>query len=125
IRDRNVTGVQTCALPISHETAVTIDEEVRAIIDRCYDTAERILHENRDKLEAMAQALMLYETIDADQIDDIMNGRTPRPPKDWDEPGDDGGVKASAEPAATAEADTAEQADGADDDAIGGPANTH
>ncbi|HLR17694.1 MAG TPA: ATP-dependent zinc metalloprotease FtsH [Alcanivoracaceae bacterium] len=110
---------------VSHETAVTIDEEVRAIIDRCYDTAERILHENRDKLEAMAQALMLYETIDADQIDDIMNGRTPRPPKDWDEPGDDGGVKASAEPAATAEADTAEQADGADDDAIGGPANTH
>lgn len=110
---------------VSHETAVTIDEEVRAIIDRCYDTAERILHENRDKLEAMAQALMLYETIDADQIDDIMNGRTPRPPKDWDEPGDDGGVKASAEPAVTAEADTAEQADGADDDAIGGPANTH
>lgn len=106
---------------VSEQTAMAIDEEVRAIVDRCYDEAERILHANRDKLEAMAQALMKYETIDADQIDDIMNDRTPRPPKDWDEPGDDdGGVKV-----AEAETRSSADADDAGDDVIGGPANTH
>src|SRR5699024_10198108 len=105
---------------VSEQTAMAIDEEVRAIIDRCDDSAERILHENRDKLEAMAQALMKYETIDAEQIDDIMSGRTPRPPKDWDEPGDDGGLHAGE-----TEADTAAEAEGNSDDAIGGPANIH
>ncbi len=100
---------------ISQQTAEEIDREVRAIIDASYARAEKILHENRDKLEAMAQALMKYETIDADQIDDIMNGRTPRPPKDWDEPGA-GGVAASVE--------TTTKADDAGDDAIAGPANS-
>ena len=51
-----------------------IDEEVRRIIDECYGVAQRLLEENFDKLHAMAEALMLYETIDADQIDDIMAG---------------------------------------------------
>ena len=50
--------------------------------------AQRLLEENVEKLHLMAQALMLYETIDADQIDDIMAGREPREPKDW---GDSGG----------------------------------
>ncbi|MBA1204948.1 ATP-dependent zinc metalloprotease FtsH [Pseudomonas capeferrum] len=69
---------------LSGETAKLIDLEVRSIIDHCYATAQQILTENRDKLDAMADALMKYETIDADQIDDIMSGRTPREPRDWD-----------------------------------------
>ncbi|MHC8375439.1 ATP-dependent zinc metalloprotease FtsH [Pseudomonas sp. MDT1-16] len=67
----------------SGETAKLIDSEVRSIIDQCYGTAKQILTDNRDKLDAMADALMKYETIDADQIDDIMAGRTPREPRDW------------------------------------------
>ncbi|MBP3932900.1 MAG: ATP-dependent zinc metalloprotease FtsH, partial [Pseudomonas sp.] len=62
---------------VSGETAKLIDSEVRSIIDQCYNTAKQILTENRDKLDAMADALMKYETIDADQIDDIMAGRPP------------------------------------------------
>jgi cell division protease FtsH len=68
---------------ISDETAHIIDEEVRAVIDRNYSRAGTILKENRDKLDMMADALIKYETIDQDQIDDIMSGRTPRPPADW------------------------------------------
>jgi len=68
---------------VSADTAKMIDLEVRSIIDSCYGTAKRLLEENRDKLDAMAEALMKYETIDADQIDDIMNGRAPREPKGW------------------------------------------
>jgi cell division protease FtsH len=67
----------------SGETAKLIDSEVRAIIDNCYNTAKQILTDNRDKLDAMADALMKYETIDADQISDIMAGRVPREPRDW------------------------------------------
>ncbi|MEH6635433.1 MAG: ATP-dependent zinc metalloprotease FtsH [Halioglobus sp.] len=68
---------------VSGETAKQIDEEVRRIIDEAYAGATKILEENIDKLHAMAQALMLYETIDANQIDDIMAGREPREPSDW------------------------------------------
>lgn len=67
---------------VSGETAKLIDSEVRSIIDQCYATAKQLLIDNRDKLEAMTEALMKYETIDADQIDDIMAGRTPREPRD-------------------------------------------
>ncbi|MHC8404251.1 MULTISPECIES: ATP-dependent zinc metalloprotease FtsH [unclassified Pseudomonas] len=67
----------------SGETAKLIDSEVRSIIDQCYGTAKQILTDNRDKLDAMADALMKYETIDAEQIDDIMAGRAPREPRDW------------------------------------------
>ena len=70
---------------VSGETAKLIDSEVRSIIDQCYNTAKQILTENRDKLDAMADALMKYETIDADQIDDIMAGRPPREPRDWED----------------------------------------
>ncbi|MFJ3076408.1 MULTISPECIES: ATP-dependent zinc metalloprotease FtsH [Pseudomonas] len=70
---------------VSGETAKLIDSEVRSIIDQCYATAKQLLTDNRDKLDAMAEALMKYETIDADQIDDIMSGRTPREPRDWDD----------------------------------------
>ena len=76
---------------ISADTAKLIDLEVRSIIDQCYGTSKRLLDENRDKLDAMAQALMKYETIDAEQIEDIMQGRVPREPRDWDSGGDDAG----------------------------------
>ena len=77
---------------VSGETARVIDEEVRSIIDDAYTTAKNLLEENRDKLDAMAQALLDYETIDRDQIDDIMAGRDPRPPADHSEggPGESG-----------------------------------
>src|SRR6056297_3608658 len=78
----------------SPETAQRIDEEVRNIIDSCYEKAKQILIDNRDKLDLMAEALMKYETIDRYQIDDIMEGREPRPPKGWGGSGQTGGVKA-------------------------------
>ncbi|SFR45810.1 membrane protease FtsH catalytic subunit [Marinobacter gudaonensis] len=78
----------------SPETAQRIDEEVRNIIDSCYEKAKQLLIDNRDKLDLMADALMKYETIDRFQIDDIMEGRVPRPPKGWGDSGPTGGVKA-------------------------------
>jgi cell division protease FtsH len=77
---------------LSGDTARLIDSEVRSIIDQCYGTARQILTEHRDKLEAMADALMKYETIDAEQIDDIMAGRTPREPRDWEGGSGDSGT---------------------------------
>ncbi|MFC3606285.1 ATP-dependent zinc metalloprotease FtsH [Stutzerimonas tarimensis] len=98
---------------VSAETARVIDEEVRSIIDHCYGTAKRLLTENRDKLDVMAQALMKYETIDADQIEDIMSGRVPREPRDWE-----GGTGASG---------TSAQSEGGErpESPIGGPAGEH
>ncbi len=100
---------------VSDDTAHAIDEEVRSIIDSNYERARKILDENVDKLHAMAKALVKYETIDEQQIRDIMEGREPRPPEDWDdstEPGkpDDGSAKSD---------------DGAATGRIGGPAEEH
>ena len=78
----------------SPETAQRIDEEVRNIIDSCYEKARQLLIDNREKLDMMADALMKYETIDRHQIDDIMEGREPRPPKGWGDSGPSGGVPA-------------------------------
>ena len=72
---------------VSDDTAHAIDEEIRAVIDRNYQRSRDILTDNIDKLHTMAEALIKYETIDSQQIDDIMSGRTPRPPVDWDESG--------------------------------------
>lgn len=82
---------------VSGETAKQIDEEVRRIIDECYATAKKLLLENRDKLDAMAEALMKYETIDSEQIDDIMGGREPREPRGWDGGGDSGTPQAKVD----------------------------
>ncbi|MBO9663516.1 ATP-dependent zinc metalloprotease FtsH [Dokdonella sp.] len=68
---------------VSEETARKIDEVVRGVIDRAYGRAKDILVSHNDKLEAMAQALLQYETIDREQIAAIMDGRVPGPPKDW------------------------------------------
>jgi cell division protease FtsH len=73
---------------VSDVTAHAIDEEVRGLVDSCYNEAKQVLTENEDKLHVMAAALMKYETIDETQIKDIMNDREPRPPEGWDEPGD-------------------------------------
>lgn len=66
---------------VSDETAHTIDEEIRSIIDRNYALAKKILKENPDKLHKMAEALLKYETITAEQIQDIMSGKIPREPE--------------------------------------------
>src|ERR1700690_1770584 len=70
---------------VSDVTAHAIDEEVRRVIESNYQRAYKILQTNMDKLQAMSKALIKYETIDEDQIKDIMEGRVPRPPRDWDE----------------------------------------
>jgi len=73
---------------VSDVTVHTIDEEVRKIIDRNYQRAKSILEEHEKKLHVMAQALMMYETIDDSQVKDIMDGREPKPPEDWDDSDD-------------------------------------
>ncbi|HEU4593339.1 MAG TPA: ATP-dependent zinc metalloprotease FtsH [Steroidobacteraceae bacterium] len=70
---------------VSDETAHAIDEEVRRVIDLNYKRAKEILETNIDKLHAMAEALVKYETIDEQQIKDIMHGKAPKPPADWDD----------------------------------------
>ncbi len=92
---RSITQTKT----VSPETAELIDAEVRALIDRCYNTSKGILVENTDKLHKMADALMKYETIDAIQIDAIMNGRDVPPPTDWHE-GDGGAPSNPTKPTA-------------------------
>jgi cell division protease FtsH len=66
---------------VSEATMQKVDAEIRRIIDEQYALARKLLDENRDKVEAMTKALLEWETIDADQIDDIMAGKSPRPPK--------------------------------------------
>ena len=71
---------------ISDETAAEIDKEVKEILENCYENAKDILEKNVDALHKMSQALMDYETLDVDQIDDIMAGGDPRAPKSTEEP---------------------------------------
>ncbi|MAT52652.1 MAG: ATP-dependent zinc metalloprotease FtsH [Porticoccaceae bacterium] len=96
----------------SNVTSREIDEEVRTIIDSCYQRAKNLLEENIDILHAMKAALMEYETLDSEQVDDLMARRPVRPPRDWHDdnigrPPTDG---TSASPAS---------------DAVGGPAGEH
>ena len=91
-------------------TGEIIDAEMRRIIDDCYSQAEKILKDNEDVLHAMKNALMEFETLDSDQVDDLMHRRTVRPPKGWGddntpkpdgkkaEEKDEGGVDDSAMP---------------------------
>ena len=69
---------------VSDITVKTIDEEVRRIIDQSYHDAAKILKTNIKRLHKMAEALIKYETLDENQIGDIMNDKEPRPPEDWD-----------------------------------------
>ena len=80
---RSVTQQKT----VSDETAHAIDEEIRRIVDRNYQRSKDLLEANLETLHSMAEALMMYETIDAEQIEEIMHGQPPRPPKDWNDVG--------------------------------------
>ena len=99
---------------VSAETAKLIDSEIRTLIDHCYATAKQILADNRDKLNVMADALMKFETIDAEQIEDIMVGREVREPKDWS----GGSGTSSGKPVVVAAIEPV-------DAPIGGPAGEH
>ncbi len=68
---------------MSEATMQKVDREVRRIIDEQYGVARRLIEDHKDKMHAMARALLEWETIDTEQIDDIMAGKAPRPPKDW------------------------------------------
>jgi len=68
---------------MSEETMQKVDKEIRKIIDEQYGVARKLIEDNQDKMHVMAKALLEWETIDAEQIEDIMAGREPRPPKDW------------------------------------------
>ena len=76
---RSVTKTTT----MSEETMRKVDLVIRRIIDEQYAIARKLIEDNQDKMHAMASALLEWETIDSDQIDDIMSGKPPRPPKDW------------------------------------------
>jgi len=71
----------TRTVNMSEETMKKVDAEIRGIIDRQYSLARKLIEENREKVEAMAKALLEFETIDAEQLGDIMAGKPPRPPK--------------------------------------------
>ncbi len=73
---------------MSEATMQKVDAEIRAIIDEQYHVARKLIEDNKDKMHAMAKALMEWETIDAEQVEDIMQGRPPRPPKVPDQPYD-------------------------------------
>ena len=81
---------------ISGDTQRVIDEEVRSVIERNFQRSRALLKENVAKLHIMAAALMKYETIDAEQIDDIMNGREPRAPDGWNDADSSGGASVPA-----------------------------
>ena len=104
---------------VSDQTQDLIDEEVRRIIDRNYKRSTTLLEENEQRLHTMAEALIRYETIDVEQIKDIMEGREPRPPQDWsDEPPTGGDPEV-----ATDESDGTQSPSGSG--SIGGPASLH
>ncbi|MDT8403075.1 ATP-dependent zinc metalloprotease FtsH [Sulfuriflexus sp.] len=101
---------------VSDETSHAIDEEIRQFIDRNYERAETLLKENIDKLHTMAQALIKYETIELSQINDIMEGKVPRPPEDWTDKSDSSPDDSSNDKGAEAKTG---------DTPIGDPASEH
>jgi cell division protease FtsH len=93
---------------IAEATMLKVDQEIRRILDEQYALAEKVLRENSDKVEAMTKALMEWETIGREQVEDIMAGKAPRPPKDWTPrtppsagPGSGGAPAVTPEPAHT------------------------
>ena len=107
---------------VSNDTAIAIDKEVREIIDACYGKATKILESNRDILDMMKDALMEYETIDADQINDLMERKKPRPPADWsDSDNNDAGSMNTKEVESSGKKEKDSQGSGK----IGGPAGEH
>ena len=106
------------ATNMSDDTARAIDAEIKSLIDRNYDRAQKILEENIDILHSMKDALMKYETIDAKQIDDLMNRTDVRPPADWDDSRpSDGGKPSGGAPVREGEIKN----DGVDKPTVGKP----
>ncbi|MCB4437325.1 ATP-dependent zinc metalloprotease FtsH [Alteromonas sp. McT4-15] len=106
------------ATNMSDDTARAIDAEIKSLIDRNYDRAQKILEENIDILHSMKDALMKYETIDAKQIDDLMNRTDVRPPADWDDSRpSDGGKPSGGAPVREGEIKN----DGVDKPSVGKP----
>jgi len=101
---------------LADDTARVIDEEIRDFIDRNYERAENLLKENTDILHTMAEALIKYETIDTNQIDQLMERKDVSPPKDWDDDEDSKSSKSSG---------TEEKKEDKGDGSIGGPASLH
>jgi cell division protease FtsH len=96
---RSVTKTTT----MSEQTMQKVDSEVRRIIDQQYGQARKLIEDNQDKIHAMAKALLEWETIDSEQLDDIMAGKEPRAPKDWTPrtPSSDSGGGSGGTPAVT------------------------
>ncbi len=115
---RSVTQHKT----VSDDTSSAIDEEIREFIDRNYQRAEKLLNDNIDILHSMTDALMKYETIDANQIDALMKREPVPEPKDWidDDDASSGDTKAEA-----SEETSKSSKDDKSDGSIGGPANLH
>ena len=85
---------------LSDATVQLVDNEIRRIIDEEYARARKIIEDNRDKIELMAKALLEWETLNSDQIDDIMAGKQPRPPEDFAGPATPGSDQQPGSPAA-------------------------
>ena len=100
---------------VSDVTANIIDEEIRELIDVCYKDAKTILEEKTDTLHLMAEALIKYETINVEQIKEIMSGKEPSPPDDWDD----------SEPGDGEEVQDMEVSKGNGSSPLGGPASQH
>jgi len=110
----------------SDDTSRSIDEEVRRIVDSCYDKAKALLEENVDVLHAMKDALMEYETIDSEQVDDLMARKQVRPPRDWGDGDFGGGSSVSDDKSSDGEEkDGKEDKEDKKDKPIGGPAGEH
>jgi cell division protease FtsH len=88
---------------MSESTMQKVDLEVRRIIDEQYKLARNLIEEHSAQMHAMAKALLEWETIDKEQIDDIMEGRDPRPPKDWTPRTPSGGDSSGGTPAVQAD----------------------
>ena len=100
---------------VSDVTANIIDEEIRELIDGCYQDAKKILEEKTETLHLMAKALIKYETINVEQIKEIMSGKEPSPPDDWDD----------SEPGEGEEVQDVEVSKGNGSSPLGGPASQH
>ena len=103
---------------LADDTARVIDEEIRDVIDRNYNHAETLLKDNMDILHAMSDALMKYETIDSDQIDQLMGRHEVSPPRGWNDDDSD-----SPTPSTDAKKESKKEDKG--DGSIGGPASLH
>ncbi|VAW63686.1 Cell division protein FtsH [hydrothermal vent metagenome] len=106
---------------LADDTARVIDEEIRDVIDRNYQRAGQLLKDNEDILHTMSEALMKYETIDADQIGQLMERKNVSPPKDWDDSDNDASSPKSAQSSGQKKEKSKDKGDGS----IGGPASSH